>query len=400
MSKKSLFLALVLYIVSAIGSYAIFARVGSSTVVVPEGGETTQQAEGDDSSLLGALLQIDPNEPRDQVCPINGRMYTKTEKDAWSARRPLFVMIENTPDARPQSGLSKADAVFEAVAEGGVTRFGAIFYCGAQYQDLLLAPIRSARIYFVDWASGFNLPMYVHVGGANVPGPSDALGKIGDYGWELNTDINQFSVGYPTFYRDYNRVEGKEIATEHTMVTSTEKLWAVAAKRGWTNMSPERKLGKKTVPGSDWKDGYTGWTFEETASAKGNVSTVAYDFWSGYSDYSVKWTYDSTKDVFLREVGGDKHTDLNDGQQIASSNVIVLFTKEEGPINEKKHMLYQTTGKGEALLFKHGSAEKITWVKKTRESELEFNDAKGKQVELARGQVWISVVDVSNEVQY
>lgn len=397
MPRKILLLALILYIVSAATSYASFSYfIGGNTQNIA----SDQEESSEEETILSSLLDIDPAEPKDQSCPINGKMYTKTESEAWSARRPLFVMVENSPDARPQSGLSNADVVFEAIAEGGVTRFGVVFYCGAQAEDIVIAPIRSARTYFVDWASGFNRPMYVHVGGANVPGPSNALGQIGDYGWNMQNDLNQFSIGYPTFYRDYNRVPDKELATEHTMVTSTEKLWVVALKREWTNMSPTMKIGRKTIEGADWKEGYEGWAYEEEASEKGEVTNVSYDFWSGYNAYSVAWSYDSANDMFLRNMAGEKHIDLNNDEQVAVSNVVVLLTDEKGPINEKKHMLYKTTGKGDALIFKHGNVEKVTWVKKTREAELTFVDKKGKDVALARGSVWVSIIDKGNEVEY
>lgn len=398
MPKKNLIAVLVLYLVSSAISFSAFSYFGKD---MASADPSKNIDETQDETLLSSLLTLDPNEARDQACPLNGAYYTMTEKTAWAGRRPLFVMIENTPDSRPHSGLSRADVVFEAVAEGGVTRFGAMFYCAAQVQDLTLAPIRSARTYYLDWASGFNLPMYVHVGGANVPGPTDALGQIRDYGWEGNTDINQFSVGYPTFVRNYDRIPGKEIATEHTMETTTEALWAVALKRGWTNMSPERTIARKQIAASDWAEGYKGWTFETEAPAAGSVGKISYDFWSGYSDYSVEWNYDSSKDAYERTNGGEVQTDMNNKEAIMSKNVIVLLATEKGPINEKKHMLYGTTGRGKAMIFKHGQAPiEANWVKATRESELEFVDVRGKAVELARGQVWISVLATGSTVTY
>lgn len=401
MSKNNLLLALALYVVSAVLSFGVLTALSRSSVATTS--DQTAQTDGtdDEGSQLGTLLQISPQEPRNSVCPLNGAKYTAAEQAAWEKKRPLAVMIENTPDARPQSGMSDADVVFEAVAEGGVTRFMGLFYCAVQVRDTTLAPIRSARTYFVDWASGFNLPMYVHVGGANVPGPTDALGQISDYGWNGQNDMNQFSIGYPTFVRDYNRVPGKEIATEHTMVTTTEKLWAVATKRNWTNMSPDRKVGRSVVPGSDWKAGYKGWTFTDNETpGSGTVSTISYDFFGGYDPYDVQWTYDKASNSFLRSHGGEKHTDLNDDTQVAAKNVIVLFTTEKGPINEKMHMLYTTTGTGKALVFKDGAAIEATWSKKTREGELQFTDSKGQALALNRGMTWISVLATGSDVNY
>src|SRR3989304_4541683 len=93
--------------------------------------------------------------PKTQECPINGAMYTKPENDVWETRRPIAMMIENHIDARPESGLSKADVVYEAVAEGGITRFTSVFYCGVAAQNVKAAPIRSARVYFINMAAGY-----------------------------------------------------------------------------------------------------------------------------------------------------------------------------------------------------------------------------------------------------
>jgi hypothetical protein len=391
MNKNHLIVLLAAYVVSTAGSYAAFTKLD-----VPKPQVITEETQGE--SALGALLDT-AGAPKDQACPLNGKMFTQAEKAAWEKRRPLAVMIENSPDARPQSGISDADIVFEAIAEGGVTRFMAMFYCGTQLYDTTLAPIRSARTYYLDWASGFNFPMYVHVGGANVPGPTDALGQINQYGWASQNDINQFSVGFPTFVRDANRL-GKPVATEHTMVTSTELLWDVAEKRGWSNMAPARRIAGQAVAENDWKDGYKGWTFQDEEPADGTVTSVAYDFWSGYGQYSNKWTYNPTTKSFDRTMGGESHIDLNNDKQISAANVIVILTEERGPLNEEKHMIYKTIGAGEALIFKNGLAIEGRWSKQNRTSELQFVDNKGAAIELARGLTWISVVDDSTEVVY
>jgi len=396
MPKKTLLLALALYLVSALGSFGILRAVEKPSTA---GIQTTQTDEAGGNNEL-ALLNIDPKEAVDQPCPLNGKLYTETEKSAWEKRRPLFVMIENTPDARPQSGLSAADVVFEAVAEGGITRFGAMFYCEVQTQVTTLAPIRSARTYYINFASGFNRPLYVHVGGANLPGPSDALSQIDQYGWAGQNDFNQFSIGYPTFVRDANRLAGKDVATEHTMVTTTEALWKVAEKRKWTNMSPDTKVKGKTVPGTDWKAGYIGWQTQDDQAGKGSVAKINYDFWSGYDDYAVQWEYDQASNSYIRSQGGEAHVDLNNNSRVSAKNVVVFLTTEKGPINEAKHMLYTTEGTGEALIFQNGEAIKGSWSKKTRESELEFLDAKGNPVKLVKGLVWVSVLAKNTAVTY
>lgn len=401
MKKSVLLSALGIYIVSSVLTFSAFSYLSKDTKNSTfSGGDLLPADEGEEEgTALTALLEISPDAPRDQECPLSGKLYTSQEQVAWAQRRPLAVMIENSVDARPQSGLNSADIVFEAVAEGGVTRFMAMYYCDAQAFDVTVAPVRSARTYFLDWASGFNVPLYAHVGGANLPGPADALGQIQEYGWNLENDLSQFSIGYPTFVRNANRLEGKQVATEHTMESSTERLWDVALERGWTNLSPERKYGRTTVGGDEWSEGYTPWTFGDS-SQRGDVRNISYNFWSGYTDYSVSWDYDAENNVYLRKLAGQPHIDLNTNKNIAASNVVVLFTQEKGPIDELKHLLYTTTGKGKALVFNNGEVTQANWEKADREDELAFFDTKGKAIEFARGKVWISVLDTANEVTY
>lgn len=405
MNKKILLFTLGIYILSSVMSYGVFSYFASTSGVIQsiltsDGSKpTTDDLVEAEQTKLSQILSIDPSEPKDQACPLNGKYFTKTEQQAWAKRRPLAVMIENSPDSRPHSGLSDADIVFEAMAEGGVTRFMGMFYCGVQKYDTVIAPVRSARTYFVDWASGFNYPLYTHVGGANLPGPTNALGQIGEYGWNLENDLNQFSIGYPTFVRNANRV-GRAVATEHTMETTSEALWEVAEERGWTNIAPERKYGRTTIGGDDWNETYQGWSFQDEVPQIGSTTKIQYEFWNGWSEYGVSWEYDADTNSYMRELAGQPHMDLNNDKQIAASNVIVLLTTEKGPLNELKHMLYTTTGTGNAIIFKNGDVVKATWSKPERESELTFTDRKGNPIEFARGLTWISVVDTATEVTY
>lgn len=405
MNKKVLWFVLATYLISSVASFGVFSYFAESEllsdIVLTDEGKKTVEDLVEEETKLSALLQIDPGEPKDQACPLNGKLFTKSEQAAWQARRPLAVMIENAPDARPQSGLSDADIVFEAMAEGGVTRFMGLFYCGAQKYDTVLAPIRSARTYFVHYASGFNYPMYVHVGGANLPGPSNALGQLEEYGWTLQNDVNLgFTFGLPYYYKNSKRLD-RPVATEHQGETTTELLWDLAAKkRKWTNVAPERKMGRTTVGGDDWKDGYEGWSFQDEPATIGTVTNISYEFWDGYAQYGVQWSYNPETNAYKRVMAGEPHVDLNSGEQIEAATVVVLLAKEKGPINELKHMLYTTEGTGNALIFINGEAIKASWAKPTRESELVFTDRKGDPVELSRGLVWISVADVATEVQY
>jgi hypothetical protein len=405
MSKKNLITLLILYVLSTGLTYSVSAMLSKRNAATQSADQAVQdQQAADNESALGRLLTLDPKEPRDQACPLNGQLYTKTEQNAWAKRRPLAVMIENSPDARPQSGLTKSDLVFEVMAEGGVTRFMAFFYCGVQAEDTVLAPIRSAREYFFQLVAGFVRPLYVHVGGANTPGPADVLSHIADAGWNGQNDLNQFSIGYPTFVRDYSRIEGKDVATEHTMVTSTEKLWQVAAKRGWTNMSPTPVATKtsKTAAAApvNWLTTFVPWSYQDGTPSKGSVNTISFEFWDGFDEYAVKWEYDAATNSYKRVLAGQPHIDLNNNQQIMVKNPVIMFAEEKGPIDDKKHMLYTVTGTGDALVFQNGTVVKAKWAKKDQTSQLTFTDEKGQTLQFVRGPIWVSVVSPKTKIAY
>lgn len=340
----------------------------------------------------GSGLIIDPSEPRTEPCPLNGELFTKTEKQVWKQRRPLAIMIENHTDSRPQSGLSSADVVYEAVAEGGITRFLALYLCDAIDSEKTIGPVRSARTYYLDWASEYGeTPLYVHVGGANTPGPADALGQIQDYGWggRNSNDLNQFSIGYPTFWRDQDRL-GRTVATEHTMYSTTEKLWKVGKDRGWTNLDAEE---------IDWQEHFQPWTFSQEEKEGEPAVKVEHSFWDGYKQFQVTWQYNPESGMFQRFNGGEASKDLNNDQQLSAKVVIVQFVTEKGPIDELKHLLYKTIGTGKAIVFQDGKAVNATWKKADRTERTIFT-ASGKEIEFSPGKIWIEIVPTGKSVDY
>lgn len=403
--NKTTFLiaGIILYLASTGVSYQVFSRnAADSGPVSPV-----------DSKLpLGPVegLKIDPSEPKDQACPLNGAMYTKTEANVWAKRRPLAVMVENSQEARPQSGLIRSDIVYETVAEGGVTRFMPVFLCDAARSDVVVAPVRSVRTYYIDWASEYGqTPLFAHVLGANCSAPTlpngqkgacesdprtQAIEQLVKYGWRssVGNDVDQASVGTKAYIRNESRL-GHEVATEHSMIGWTDKLWKVGEERGWTNVDPK---------GVDWLSTFKQWKFKDDAAEadRGNQSPIAYDFWSGYKQYDARWEYDKTTNSYKRFTGGEPHMDLETNQQLTAKNVVVEFTKETGPVDPLKHMLYKTDGSGKVLIFQDGKVIEGTWAKKDRLSRTIFTDKKGQEIPLVRGRVWISVVDVSTEVAY
>lgn len=380
-------IGLAIYLIATGLSFGLFRFLGKNLVFpgvispTPTGGQTH--------------FVIDPSLPKTEECPLNGMKYTKLERDRWEKERPLAVMIENHQEARPQSGLSKADVVYEAVAEGGISRFMAVFYCGIAAQGVNIAPVRSARTYFLPWVLEYDA-LYNHVGGAgncNDPTVDDrakALCQIDQYNIK---DMDQFGISFPTCYRNYDRLD-HPVATEHTMVCSTDKLYKVAAERGWTNVDAK---------GVAWNKNFVSWKFKDDAKEADRNASLSASFvaWKGYEkDYGVRWDYDRANNRFLRFNGGKAHTDLETKEQLWAKNVIILFARETGPVDEHLHLLYNNVGSGDGLLLADGKVTKITWQKSYRTSKTLFYDPAGREVAFERGPIWIEMLPIGTPVSY
>lgn len=374
--------AVALYLLSTGISYGAFSYLGQPAEI-----EEIVSPVGEKSQVFDQSL------PRTEACPLNGALYSQSQREWWEKHRPLGVMIENHEDARPQSGLSKADVIYEAVAEGGITRFLAVYFC----QDAeFVGPVRSARTYFLDFISGYgDKPLYAHVGGANTPGPANALGQISDYGWVGKNDLNQFSVSFPTFWRDSERM-GREVATEHTVYSSTTKLWEVAGgKRGLTD---------KDEKGVKWDEKFTPWLFKEEApqDSRPATSSAEFTFWEGHEAYAVKWEYDTRSNSYRRLNGGKPHLDKNNDSQLEGKNIVLAFMVESNANDDYEnniHLLYKTKGEGKALILQDGQVIEGQWRKKDRIDLIRFYDSKGSEIKFNPGQIWIEILPMGTEVK-
>lgn len=392
-TPKLLVGCLVIFAASMTASYQIFSKQNKPHQLI--GGSVDKQTK--DKAI--SAFDFDPNAPKTEVSPLNGIRLSQEELAFLTKRLPLGVMIENHAEARPQSGLTAADVVYEAVAEGGITRFLAIYW--SSLEDVALAPVRSIRTYFLDWISEYN-GLLSHVGGANCNlttgsgcangAPADALGQIEKYGIK---SLNQYFVGLDAYERDYERV-GQTVATEHTMVSSINKLWQVAEKWGWTGI---------TEAGS-WLDDFRPWKFKDDPSEDKRPSgqTIEFGFWEGMfaQDFQVRWEYNPQFNSYLRSNGSTPHLDLNNDQQITAKNVVVLFMTEK-PASDgypgNVRLLYGTVGQGDALVFQDGQEIKATWEKESRTARTLFYDGSGKEIQLTRGPIWIEVLPMGNEVE-
>jgi hypothetical protein len=286
--------------------------------------------------------------------------------DASINQRPVVgAMIENSLDARPQSGLSEAGVVFEAVAEGGVTRFLALFQDTSPAD---IGPIRSARPYYVQWAMGFDAA-YAHVGGS-----PDALNDIKAWGTH---DMNQFANG-----GSYHRISSR--AAPHNVYTSVEALRNLATSKGY---------------GSS----YTGFThtIKDAPSAAPNATSLDFKL-SGYT-YDPHYAYNASTNSYDRSEAGDAHTDANTGKQISPKVVIAIVVPlVRGALDSSGayYSDYNPIGSGTAYIFQNGVVTPATWNKSGNGAPLTFTDANGQNVPLNPGQAWISAVSAASGVIY
>ncbi len=273
-----------------------------------------------------------------------------------AGKRPIAVMVENYPDARPQSGLADADIVYETLAEGGITRFLA-FYQTRGVPNI--GPVRSARTYFADIANEWNA-VYAHVGGN-----SDVLANIraGDY--KNISDADQFFNG------DYfHRVSQRP--APHNMYTSTSKLDELAEARGF---------GMEAA--------YQPWLFKDDAPMATPTDSIEINF--SFPDYAVNYRYDASRNAYVRWMAGKPHTDLDTGKQIIAKTVLVQLVKiypvqSDTPLSIGMDLA--SGGKG--YVFEDGKVTVGAWKKiggRTR-----FYNANGAEISFNRGQIWVELV--------
>lgn len=275
-------------------------------------------------------------------------------------QRPVTgVMIENSLDARPQSGLSEAGVVFEAVAEGGITRFLALF------QDTWpsdIGPIRSARPYYLRWALGFDAN-YAHVGGS-----PDALADIKALGIK---DLDQFANAGA-----YHRISAR--AAPHNVYTSVDTLVELGKSKGYTAST------------------YSGFVRKnEAASSAPNAKSV--DLQLSGPLYNVHYDYVPATNSYNRSEGGTAHMDANGNRQISPKVVVAMVLPYS--VNGK-YSVYGTIGNGPVSIFQDGIVTTGQWSKPTEKAQITFTDSAGKPLKLNPGQTWVTAVADGSKIIY
>lgn len=317
-----------------------------------------------------AFLKPDPKpapvakkeEPREEPKKIYYSPLTGVPVSQEQSQLPVTgVMIENSPDARPQSGLNKAGVVFEAIAEGGITRFLALYQ---EDQPDYVGPVRSVRPYYVDWLQGFDAAI-AHAGGS-----AEALEKIRNEGVK---DLDQFANS-----KAYRRVSNRY--APHNLYSSLGDLTNLQRAKGWNSSS------------------FTGFARKaEKASAAPTARTVNVKI-SG-ALYDVQFDYDPASNGYKRLLAGKPHVDERSKEQV-SPKVVVALVVPYGIHGDGIHSVYKTIGSGTAYIFQDGIVTEAVWEKTSGKSQIGFKDAAGKVVQLNPGQTWITATGLNTNVTY
>jgi hypothetical protein len=272
------------------------------------------------------------------------------------------IMIENSTDARPQSGLGQAGVVFEAIAEGGITRFLALFQDTAPDN---VGPIRSARPYYELWNLGFDAG-YAHVGGS-----PEALADI--RAWNVR-DLDQFANA-----GSYHRIA--ERAAPHNVYTSIAALNQLEVAKGYTTSK------------------YTGFARKpkDTPSKAPNAKTI--DISISGPVYGVHYDYDAASNSYKRSEGGAPHIDANTNTQI-SPKVVIAMVMPYSIEEDGYHSSYNTIGSGQVFVFQDGIVSTGTWAKSSGYTQFTFTDGAGKPIKLNPGQTWLTAVGSAANVAY
>jgi len=332
--------AIAFIIASGLGSWLLTQRGPKPVAAAPKISVVKKPAVVVPTTVASTLSGL-PVEPSVNSRPITG------------------VMIENSPDARPQSGLAQASVVFEAIAEGGITRFLALFQ---DTQPDNVGPVRSARPYYLQWALGFDAT-YGHVGGS-----PEALADIKSWGVK---DMDQF----------YNSGSYRRISTRyapHNVYTSLATLGQLEASKGY---------GAST---------FKGWS-RKADKPLATPTAKSIDLAISGPTYNVHYDYDVASNTYKRSEGGAAHIDADTNVQI-SPKVVIAMVLPYSLESDGYHSSYNTLGSGQAFVFQDGGVTLGTWNKADNAGPLSFLDSAGQPLALNAGQTWLSAVRIATNV--
>lgn len=277
--------------------------------------------------------------------------------DVNSKSRNVAVMINNIKTVWGyQSGLQDAYIVYEIIAEGGITRFMALY---KDANTARIGSIRSARIYYLDYVLE-NDAMYVHVGGSK-----EALSDI--------KSLKITDMGTGIIFRD----KTLGLHREHTAFTSMENIMNSAAKRN--------------IRTTTEKDNLFNYSAQEIDLSKMEGAIPANNVLINYSgSQEVTFEYDKDAKVYKRFQKGKPHIDYVTKEQYTTKNIITYQIKNSSYDSYGRQKL-DNLGKGEGYYISNGYAVPITWQKDTRSSQTIYRYKNGEEIVLNDGNTFIQI---------
>ncbi len=308
-----------------------------------------------------------PPQPEQPPAPRVETPPTEQPKDAYIApftglgspvkleQRPIMVMINNAPPARPQSGLNQADLVYEVLAEGEMTRLLAVFH--SQRPDVI-GPVRSIRPYFIQIGVGLDAVL-VHAGGS-----PEALGTLArsDY-----SHLDEIPNGR-YFWRETFR------KAPHNLYTKPDLIDQAIRDKG---MRTRGELPRLSFLPAD------------AVIAEGEPARqIDITF---HPLNKAGFQYDAEKKKYLRLTAGKPHLDLTTGEQLSAANVLVIAARHRVLDKEGRRQV-DVVGPGDGYLFQQGTARKIKWKRQGGVIRAYEDAALTKELPLLPGNTWVEIV--------
>ncbi|MFY4776981.1 DUF3048 domain-containing protein [Metabacillus sp. RGM 3146] len=284
------------------------------------------------------------------VSPLTGLKADQTD------HRPIAVVINNHTKARPQSGISEADVVYEMLAEGNVTRFLAIFQ---SHKPKIIGPVRSAREYFVDLSKGYDALLICH--GWSPSAKKKLEAGEADY-------LNGLFYDGTLFKRDLSR------KAPHNSYISFVNIQKGALEKHFSFVEKVEPL-----------------PFSASAESEGSQKESAPHVYVQYSKddaYNSLYQYDSNKGKYIRSSGGVQTEDRETHQPITIDNLLIAEMQHKVTDSAGRREIDLTSG-GKGLLFQKGSYRKIEWKNYNGRILPYLNN---KIVPFVPGKTWINIV--------
>lgn len=286
------------------------------------------------------------------------------------ARRPVAVMIDNSKAAQPQSGLSSADIIYEAYAEGSITRLMAVF---ENYDGLTkIGPIRSARDYFIHWACEYD-PIYMHYGGP------DLYVKT-YYDLPQLNNLNGTKMEGTSSYRVKDRKAPYNAYTGASYIAAGIQAKKYAPLHTQFYQGPHFKFAAGAA----------------LSPAQGVPATAVTP---GYKNNTPSFTYNAADQKYYRSQYGKAHKDKETDTQLSFNNVIIQYA--DTIVRDKKGYLYTTTlDRGKTGFFiANGRAIPVIWTKDSLSGITHYYDTAGKEIQLNPGKTMICVLPTDQAKQ-